>query len=69
MSYRHFVETFPTADGQFGWHLKARNGKVMCGGEGHPSRTKATRAFIGCQLALANVPKDIPIFHLTERPQ
>ena len=64
----NYVETFPTADGQFAWHLVARNGNIRCQGEGHPNRANATRAFRGVQLALANVPADIPVFHLKVKP-
>ena len=62
--WRNCIETFPTADGQFGWHLKSRNGKIRCQGEGHPTRAGATRAVLGVQLAFSNVPATLPIFHL-----
>ena len=31
-------------DGQWYWHLKGANGKVVCHGEGHPTKAKAIRA-------------------------
>lgn len=32
------------ADGQHYWRLVARNGRIRCQGEGHPSRSNARRA-------------------------
>lgn len=66
--WKHCFETFPTADGGYGWHLKARNGKIRCQGEGHTRRADATRTCLGIQLALSNVPASVPFFHLDKRP-
>lgn len=38
-------------DGQWYWHLKAGNGKVVCHGEGHPTKAKAVKAIGGCTWA------------------
>lgn len=35
------------SDGQHYWHIRARNGKIVCHGEGHPSKGKAIRAARG----------------------
>jgi uncharacterized protein YegP (UPF0339 family) len=37
---------FQRADGLFDWHLKAKNGRVLCGSvQGYRTRYEANRAF------------------------
>lgn len=74
MNWKYCVETFPHAAGrnslklQYGWHLKSKNGNIMCGGEGHSDRHKARRAALAVQKAFAIVPSTIPFFDLKARP-
>ena len=41
------IEIYKGKDGQFYWRSRAKNGKIRCNGEGHPSKAKAIRAAKG----------------------
>ena len=38
------IHIFEDASGEFRWHIRARNGRVVCQGESHPTYGKAKRA-------------------------
>lgn len=38
---------FEDAAGQWRWHLKSANGRILCQGESHPTKAKAKRAIAG----------------------
>ena len=37
--------------GQWRWHLKSSNGRILCQGESHPSKSNAMRAIRGARDA------------------
>ena len=45
-------------DGQWYWHLKGANGKVVCHGEGHPTAGKAIGAARRTATLFAMVPTE-----------
>lgn len=46
------IEVEKGSDGQWYWHLRGGNGRVMCSGEGHPSAANARRAADGVMRAM-----------------
>lgn len=44
------VEIYPDAPGEYRWRLKARNGRIVCQGESHPTYAAAKRAVEGVAL-------------------
>lgn len=45
------VEIFQDDAGEYRWRLKARNGRIVCQGESHPTYAAAKRAVEGVALA------------------
>lgn len=64
---------------QWYWHLRGANGKVMCQGEGHPTKAKAVRAARRCCDAMYQIVDrldytyfelpSIPVHDVTEKNQ
>ena len=49
------VEIYKGAIEFYHWRLRAANGRILCHGEGHPSRANARRAAEGVMRAFLHV--------------
>lgn len=48
-AFMHKVEIYRSRSGKqpWRWRVRARNGRIICQGEGHPTKAKALRAAVG----------------------